>query len=78
MPLFRTVLDGEGHRLELDGHNIARQVTGFTLTGEGHQVPQLTLDLIPGDFDVKFPDVDAAVDADTRALLVRLGWTPPA
>jgi hypothetical protein len=77
MTPFRTVLDGEDRRLELDGTDIARQVTGFTLTGHGRHTPTLTLDLFPGDLDVNHPDVNVKIDDNTRALLVRLGWTPP-
>jgi hypothetical protein len=48
MTPFRPDLDGEKRRLELDGTDIARQVTGFTLTGHGRHTPTLTLDLFPG------------------------------
>lgn len=74
---FRTTIDGEGHRLELDGHDIARQVAGFTLAATGRHTPTITLHMYVGDLDVNFPEANVEIDPATHKLLVRLGWQPP-
>lgn len=63
--------------VEVGGTDVANLVRGFTLTSKVNHLTQLTLDLVV----TKGAKVDAgalvSVGAETAALLVELGWTPP-
>ncbi|HEY9473386.1 MAG TPA: hypothetical protein VIS06_05965 [Mycobacteriales bacterium] len=65
-------VDGE---VSLDGESISDAVRGLTLTMCAGDIPTLTLDVVA---DVLFDgQTDVVIPEETRALLVRLGWTPP-
>ena len=41
-------------------------------------VAEIELKLIPGLFELDIDHADVAIDVATRAVLLKLGWTPPA
>ena len=71
----RIARQGTGHRLEVDGRDIANEVTGLTLEIRPPEV-FLTLAMLPGDLDIETAAV-IRVDDRTAAALELLGWTPP-
>ena len=69
---------GYGHRVELDGQDIANSILGLTVTFKGGESPAAALDLVLDEIPTETDDVRVHLPDETRALLVRLGWTPPA
>lgn len=69
---------GHGHRVELDGHDIAHSILGLTVAFKADESPAATLDLILDEIPTETDDVRVHLSDETRDLLVRLGWTPPA
>lgn len=65
------------HCVELDGHDISRSLTGLSLAIEAGCSPAVTLQVQAYEAPVEVDGVRAVVSDETRALLVRLGWTPP-
>jgi hypothetical protein len=70
--------NGMGHRVELDGHDIANSVLGVTVAFKGGEMPAATLDLVLDEIPTDTDEVRVHLPDETRDLLVRLGWTPPA
>lgn len=70
---------GEHSTVTLDGHDIARALTGLTLTLGVGQVPTATLDLLLLDItEVQDAETRILVPDATRDVLTALGWTAPA
>jgi hypothetical protein len=62
----------------IDGHDIAKGVTGLTFTAGIDGPPQLTLDLQLIDVtDIDSIDADVVLGNGVAAALKLLGWTPP-
>lgn len=70
--------DGYGHRVVLDGQDIANSILGLTVAFKGGESPAATLDLVLDEIPTETDDVRVHLPEETRDLLVRLGWTPPA
>ncbi|WP_371670019.1 hypothetical protein OG985_21695 [Streptomyces sp. NBC_00289] len=72
------LVDGLG-RIDLDGDDIRYSVGRLTLQASHGRRPLLTLE--PRMF-IQMADVttvaDVTIPKDTRQLLIKLGWTPPA
>ena len=62
--------------VEINGQDVSRAVVGFRLEGQAGYQHRLTLDLLLAVAEVD-GHVVTDVPADTAALLVDLGWTPP-
>ncbi|MDX5564142.1 hypothetical protein PYK79_13400 [Streptomyces sp. ID05-04B] len=62
--------------VEVNGRDVSRTIRGFTLDSKAGHRHQLSLDLVveTGEIDGQ---AQAHIPADTAALLVDLGWTPP-
>lgn len=69
---------GLGHRVELDGHDIAHLILGLTIAIKGGEMSTATLNLVLDEIPTETDDVRVHLPQETRDLLVRLGWTPPA
>jgi hypothetical protein len=69
---------GLGHCVELDGHDIANAILGLTVAFKGGEMPTASLDLVLDEIPTETEDVRVHLPDETRDLLVRLGWTPPA
>jgi len=70
--------DGPGWVIELDGHDIARALTGVSLRVDGGPVVTAVLDVVAEEIPNDLGEVRAWLPDATKELLVRLGWTPPA
>ena len=69
---------GLGHRVELDGIDIANSILGLTVTITAGEMPAATLNLVLDEIPTDTDEVRVRLPQETRDLLVRLGWTPPA
>jgi hypothetical protein len=67
-----------GTQIELDGADIASLVTGLSLRIGVDSLPEVTLGVVLHELDTELENPRVVVPDKTRALLVRLGWTPPA
>ena len=79
LPLtIRSRPGGRAHTVELDGRDIAAAITSMTIGYDAGQIPtaRLELTLVAGH-DIDEPAVHVELGDRTRALLTRLGWTPP-
>ncbi|WP_201296775.1 hypothetical protein [Nocardiopsis sp. FR26] len=56
----------------------AQALTGLTLRAEAGDTPRLTLDVLALDVTKVGGQMEILIPDETRALLVELGWTPPA
>lgn len=77
MRFYLAERDNGKHDVIVDGLDISRSVSAVTIESKAGERSRVTLAL-PGtrpDVDV---DADVRVDAQTRELLIRLGWQPPA
>jgi hypothetical protein len=76
--LHLDLVDGRG-RVDLDGDDIRDSVGRLTLQAGHGRRPLLTLEL---RMLIQMADVttvaDVTIPTDTRRLLIKLGWTPPA
>ncbi len=70
--------NGLGHNAELDGVDISNSILGLTVTFKGGEMPAATLDVVLDEIPTETDEVCVRLPQDTRDLLVRLGWTPPA
>jgi hypothetical protein len=80
-PAWRTLrINGPGHtsRVQLDGEDISSALTGMRLHLAAGSVPTATLELALWEAPTELDAVRVMVPDETRELLVRLGWTPPA
>lgn len=80
-PAWHTLrISGPGHtsRVELSGHDISSALTGVSLRLEAGSVPTATLEMALWEMPTELDMVQVKVPDETRELLVRLGWTPPA
>lgn len=80
-PTWHTMrISGPGHasRVELSGHDISHALTGVTLRLDAGSVPTATLELALWEVPAELDAVEVKVPDETKDLLVRLGWTPPA
>ncbi|MFG2269128.1 hypothetical protein ACGFNY_05060 [Streptomyces chartreusis] len=73
-------ISGPGHtsQVELSGHDISHALTGVTLRLDAGSVPTATLEVALWEVPTELDAVQVKVPDETRELLVRLGWTPPA
>lgn len=69
---------GLGHRVELDGIDIANSILGLTVTIKAGEETTAALDLVLDEIPTEADDVRVHLPDATCDLLVRLGWTPPA
>lgn len=69
---------GLGHRVGLDGVDIANSILGLTVTVKAGEETTAALDLVLDEIPTDTDDVLVHLPEATRDLLVRLGWTPPA
>ncbi|BCM70867.1 hypothetical protein EASAB2608_06201 [Streptomyces sp. EAS-AB2608] len=67
-----------GTQVELDGVDIAPVVAGLTLSIGVDSLPTAVVDLVLHELDAELSNPRVVVPEKTRAVLVRLGWTPPA
>ncbi|MGW1616369.1 hypothetical protein ACWCQZ_44375 [Streptomyces sp. NPDC002285] len=67
-----------GTQVELDGVDVASAVTGLTLRIGINDRPTAVVDVVLHELDTELESPRVVVPDKTRALLVRLGWTPPA
>lgn len=67
-----------GTQVELDGQDISRALRGVTLRLDTEHRPTAVLDIDVHDLDADTAETHIAIPEPTRALLTRLGWTPPA
>jgi hypothetical protein len=63
--------------IDLDGLDVGRHVSGFTLQMRASELPKLTLDMSVAVVTKFDGDVQASVDPATHQALIQLGWTPP-
>lgn len=67
------------YRVALDGQDIGLGLRTLNLDLTPHRMPRVVLDVVlrsgMDGFDVDTTDFD--VPPETRALLIKLGWTPP-
>lgn len=61
----------------IDGHDVANSTRGFVLCSRAGDVTVLELDLLLIDRTKLNAEVDVVVPAETRDILIKLGWTPP-
>jgi hypothetical protein len=79
MSKISVVNDGMRAKVELDGHDISRYITGLTMRYDTANVPTAVIDVVLlSHTDIDAEDADVVVPEPTAELLVRLGWTPPA
>lgn len=65
-------------KVVIDGHDIAKSVTGFTVHSQVGHTPRLELDLRAHDVTTfEAPHVQVLIDPTTAGFLERAGWTPP-
>lgn len=69
--------DGSLQHVALDGQDISSALTGLTMRLEVGNRPQVTLDVIALEVPTYLDEADVYIPESTRALLVKLGWTPP-
>ena len=71
--------EGTRGQVLIDGHDIAKGVTGLTFTaGIDQQCPTLTLDLVLIDVtELGSTETDVLLGAGVAETLIKLGWTPP-
>lgn len=71
--------EGTRGQVLIDGHDIARAVTGLTFTaGIDQQLPTLRLDLRLIDVtELGSTEAEVLLGAGVEDALKRLGWTPP-
>ena len=67
-----------GTQIELDGVDIAHAVTGLSLHIGVDNLPTAVFDVALRELDTDLEQPRVTVPDETRDLLVRLGWTPPA
>jgi hypothetical protein len=67
-----------GTTVHLDGEDIAAALTGLTLRIDTENRPTAVLDVMLHDLSTDVANPHIVVPAKTEALLVQLGWTPPA
>lgn len=68
--------DGPGWTVELDGQDIAHALRGLSLNLDSSPLASARLSLVIEDVSTH-AEVDVWMPDETKALLVRLGWTPP-
>lgn len=73
---LRITSDGLGGRVHLDGRDISNALVAVNLKVGTGELPLAVLDLMIHDLTSEVEATFEVPDA-TRALLVRLGWTPP-
>lgn len=67
-----------GTQVELDGVDVASAVTGLSLRIGVNDRPTAVVDVVLNELDTELENPRVVVPDKTRALLVQLGWTPPA
>jgi phage protein D len=67
-----------GTQVELDGVDVASAVTGLSLRIGVNDRPTAVVDVVLHELDTELKNPRVVVPDKTRALLVQLGWTPPA
>lgn len=79
--VWRTLrIGGPGHasRVHLDGEDISNALVGVKVHLTPGSMPMATLEMALWEVPTELDRVRIEVPDETRALLVRLGWTPPA
>lgn len=69
--------DGVVGQLHLDGQDISRVLDAVDLKLRPGCLPEVTLGVLVHDLTTEV-EAKVVIPQETRALLVRLGWTPPA
>jgi len=62
--------------IEIDGHGV-KSCRGLRLRADVHSIPELELDLLVREHMEVDGQMRVVIPADTREILIRLGWTPP-
>lgn len=78
---WRTLrIAGPGHasRVHLDGEDISNALVGVKVNLAPGSMPMATLEMALWEVPTELDQVGIQIPEETRALLVRLGWTPPA
>lgn len=70
--------DRGGFRVEVDGYDVSRALLGMTLEINAGDMPTATLRVVAEEIPTELDEMRAYLPDATKALLVRLGWTPPA
>ncbi|MGW5126693.1 hypothetical protein ACWEQ7_22085 [Streptomyces sp. NPDC004069] len=70
--------DGTNGQVLINGHDIARSVTGLTLTASPGEAPKLRLDLLLIDVtELGSAETEVLLGEGVAETLTLLGWTPP-
>lgn len=69
-------------RIELDGHDIAKNVRGVTVKLEAGEAPRVVLELSISEVEIttlgdSVSTFQVSMDEDTARVLQALGWLPP-
>ena len=63
--------------VELDGADITKLTTGVVVSYAVGQIPRVELDVLAFEATSDAGLAEIVLSEDTRALLVKFGWTPP-
>lgn len=74
---LRISSDGIVGNVQLDGQDVSHALAGLKLRMAAGELPQATLDVLVHDLSTEV-EARVVIPQETRDLLVRLGWTPPA
>jgi hypothetical protein len=64
-------------RVELDGTDITKLTTGVTVSYAVGQIPSVELDVLVFEATSDAGLAEIRIPEDTRALLMKFGWSPP-
>lgn len=67
-----------GTTVELDGEDVTAALAGLSLTLSAEHRPTAVLNVLLRHTDTEVENPTVVIPDETRDLLVRLGWTPPA
>lgn len=74
---IRAVPNSRAHTVVVGDQDIAGAITAMTVSYDGTRLARATVELALDGIDIDEPATVVEIGEQTRALLTRLGWTPP-